>query len=952
VFPVAVNGLLTAAQDPPAPAALPPNLALQATATASSEYNPQNYGARLAIDGQIPGPGSQAEDVGRAWCVQGDTHRNGAEFTLEWPAPVTVASLVYWGRTAWFAEECWKGYELRLDDGPEPVARGEFRRGHGPQGVSLPAPAAVRRLTLTFTSSYGGANPGASEIQVYGEALAAERLPAFHPLENGPPSMLELLEVKETPEMRRRLLAAELGFRRLVLIRRHELNPSHVYTQHVEGFQPGGGLYAWQPTPEGGTLTRLVDSPEGEILDCDVSYDGTEILFSWRQNPALGYQLFRIRADGTGLTRITDGPHHNYNACWLPDGGIAFLSTRRPQFAYCWVSPVGTLCRIQADGSAFRELSANYLNDFTPSVLNDGRIVYGRWEYVDRPAIPIQSLWSINPDGTGLAVYYGNRVLSPATFLEPRAIPGATRVMCILTAHNGPCRGGLGVLDRRYGVNAQEAILNLTPEVDIGRVDQGSGNHVRGPWENPWPLDERHLLISFRGTAVVRDWSGSEQAVIARPNGGCGYYSPQPLQPRARPPVIPSALPDDVASAADGTRWATLVLQDVYRGLEPQVRRGEVARLRIVEEMGKAVRADVSHRAFGFQFPVISCGATYACKKVWGEVAVAADGSACFQVPAGVPIYFEALDADGQAVQRMRSFTHLMPGESQSCIGCHEPRHGTAAPGRPSTATAPAVRPTAPEWGGPKGFSYAEVVQPVLDRHCTSCHAPPTPAGKVDLTGDRTDFFNVSYESLARGREGGQFGYGSPYVSWVPTYNGHEANILQITPKAWGSPASRLADILLRHHPDKDGKPRVQLAEAERRRLLAWMDLNVPYYGTSETSHPDREGCRRLYPAELDTVLADVARRRCGECHPNGTLPRPVWTRITNPQWNTFLTAPLAKAAGGSEACGRAVFATAEDPDYRAILRTFEPVAEDLKARPRTDMPGATADTSVSRSCL
>jgi hypothetical protein len=300
----------------------------------------------------------------------------------------------------------------------------------------------------------------------------------------------------------------------------------------------------------------------------------------------------------------------------------------------------------------------------------------------------------------------------------------------------------------------------------------------------------------------------------------------------------------------------------------------------------------------------------------------------------------------------MRSFTHLMPGETQSCIGCHEPRTGTAAPGRPSTASAPAVRPTVPEWGGPKGFSYAEVVQPVLDRHCVSCHAPPSPAGRADLTGDRTDFFNVSYETLARGREGGQFGFGSPYVSWIPSYNGHEANILQITPKAWGSPASRLGDIVLNGHLDKDGKARVQLDDAERRRLFAWIDLNVPYYGTSETSHPDREGCRRVYPEALDGVLADVATRRCAECHANGALPRAVWTRITNPQWNTFLTAPLAKAAGGAETCGRPAFSSTEDPDYRASLRTFEPVAEELKARPRTDMPGAVADTTVSRSCL
>jgi len=135
-------------------------------------------------------------------------------------------------------------------------------------------------------------------------------------------------------------------------------------------------------------------------------------------------------------------------------------------------------------------------------------------------------------------------------------------------------------------------------------------------------------------------------------------------------------LAPQVVDAASGSEiaWATVVLQDVYRGLEPEVKRGEVKEICVVEEMRKAVRTDVKNRAFGFQFPVISCGATYAGKLVWGYADVAEDGSACFQVPAGRPIYFLALDAEGRAVQRMRTFTHLMPGENQGCVGCHEPR--------------------------------------------------------------------------------------------------------------------------------------------------------------------------------------------------------------------------------------------------------------------------------------
>jgi mono/diheme cytochrome c family protein len=256
-----------------------------------------------------------------------------------------------------------------------------------------------------------------------------------------------------------------------------------------------------------------------------------------------------------------------------------------------------------------------------------------------------------------------------------------------------------------------------------------------------------------------------------------------------------------------------------------------------------------------------------------------------------------------------------------------------------------------PEWGGPKGFDYASVVQPVLDRRCAGCHAPPNAPKGVDLTGDKTDFFNVSYETLARGRRSiGEGEVDNPFTSWIPTYNGQEANILVVTPKAWGSPASKLSRILLSGHPGADGKPRIDITDDERRRIFAWIDLNVPYYGTSETAYPERRGCRQILPDDLGKVLADVGKRRCAECHADGKFPRKVWTRITNPQYNDFLLAPLAPSAGGNGRCGRAVFASADDPDYQAILKTFDPVLSMLKERPRMDMPGAVPACDVNRS--
>jgi len=906
----------------PLPAAAPPeNLARSAAVTASSEFS-RDYVAANLVDGRIPGPMSRA-DVGKAWCTKG---KHQATLTLTWPEPVTVSELVYWGRTAWQWEENWKDFQVHRDGGKEPIVKGRLKQGHGPQRIRLPRPARVRQVTFRFLSSYGGSNPGASEIGVYASPPPDAVLGAFRGLNEPAPT-----PVPDSPGLARRLKAGRLGFTAMLVIERHRVESSHVYTYHCEGQKNGGGLYVCDVTT--GDLRQLVDASDGQILDCDVSWDGRDILFSWRRG-STPYQVYRVGADGGGLTQLTEGDAYNFNACWLPDGGVAFLSTRAPQFAYCWTSPVGVLYRMERDGSNVRRLSANYLNDFTPAVMNDGRIIYGRWEYVDRPAIPIQGLWTINPDGTMLAQYFGNRVLGPATFIDPQTVPGSGAVLCTMTGHNGTCGGAVGLVDPVFGDNAQAAIRNLTPEVPHGRVDRSNNGPRSGPYQTPYPVDETYFLVSYKGHVFVRDYAGTEQAAVLA-SRGMGWRNARPLRPRTRPPVRPPV------SAAAGGEWAAVYLQDVYAGLGPHVRPGEIRRIAVVQEIEKARRADVARRAFGFQFPVVSCGATYAPKKVWGWADVSPDGSAYFQVPANVPIYFMVLDEHGRAVQRMRSFTHLMPGEVQGCIGCHEPRTETPRVARIDVIGRPPQPLRTPEWGR-RGFDYARIVQPVLDRHCTECHKPPDPPKGVDLTGDATDFFSVSYEVLAREGFDRRWG-GRRYTRSISTYNGAEQNILQITPKAWGSPASPLADLLLAGHPDADGKPRVDLREDERRRLFTWIDLNVPYYGTSLARDYGRQGCRRLYPPALDKVLAGVADRRCASCHAGGKVPRKDWVRIGRPRFNTFLTAPLAASAGGTEACGRAVFADTADPDYQAILSVFRTVLEAAARRPRMDMEGVAA---------
>lgn len=901
---------------------MPENLAPAAEIAADSEFS-ADYRAQNVADGRIPDAlGSQ--DLRQAWAVKGDTNRGGAELTLSWKAPVTVREILYFGRTAWQLEECWKTCEVWCDGGAQPSVSANLERRHGPQRITLPEARTLQKMRLRFTASFGGSNPGASEIMVFSEPVAED---AFERLKSGAD------ERSAAPSAAARLALEEarsgaLGFDRLLLVQRRPLNPTHVYTYHVEGLSPGGGLFTL--SLKDGRQTRLVDASDGVILDCQVSYDGRQVLFSWKRTMREPFQIWRINADGSGLACVNGHDSNNMNACWLPDGGIAFMSDRKPAFAYCWTSTSPVLFRADGDGKNVTKLSANYLTDFTPSILEDGRILFSRWEYVDRPAIPIQSLWAINPDGTSLAGVFGNRVLCPATFMEAKGIPGLPgKILCVMTSHNGPCRGAIGLLDLTKGGNAQEAIRNLTPDVRVGPADDaGAGNGLRGPYESPVPLDARYYLVSREGQILLRDYEGAVSAALCGPENGLGFYCAQPLRGRAMPRTPRPSRADPRAEP-----WAEVVMHDVTIGLGGSVKPGEITRIAVVQEMEKDIRSETGKRQFGFQFPVVSCGATYAPKRVWGFADVEADGSAHFKVPAGVPLYFLPLDAEGRAVQRMRTFTHFMPGERQSCIGCHADRNYVSPAlatrgGRSLAAGRPAQELAEPDWGRRDGFSFARAVQPVLDAHCVRCHSEKA---ALDLSGDRTDYFSVAYENLARrgtqaehggDARGGMAAFGkNPYTSWIPSFNGCESNILQVRPKSWGSPVSRLAEVVIAGHPDAKGEKRVALNAGERLRILMWIDLNVPFYGTSQSRQPELRGCRRILPAGLDETLKEVATRR------GIALPTTFYVRLDHPERNPFLAVPLAKGE----------FASPEDPDYRRILACFSGVQEALSQRNDVD---------------
>ncbi|MBK1789560.1 PD40 domain-containing protein [Persicirhabdus sediminis] len=759
----------------------------------------------------------------------------------------------------------------------------------------------------------------------------------------------------------------------IVIVRAH-IGSSHNYTYFNEGFSKGGGLYKYGADG----FQQLVDAAEGQILDCSLSYDAQKVMFSWKKDERTNYDLYTINVDGSDLQQLTSHPSNNFNATWLPDGGIAFLSDRDSNYAYCMHSSSAVLYRMEADGSQVTRLSANYLSDIAPSVMHDGKIVYCRWEYVDRTQIPCQGLWAQNPDGTGLKHIFAGRLIDPITVSEARSIPGTNKLVATLTGHNGPICGAIGVVDLNAGANNPDAVKTILGDMVVLR---GQGRRTdRQKYEFPYPIDENHFLVSNAGSIEMSDFDGKNVSVILPRGMGpsderLGFHAAIPVQPREREPVIKKSI-----SANDKDKNATVIMQDVYIGLEQElekklIKRGDIKELRVIELLAKDNKGLQRKRAFCWQFPVVSGGATMEPKRTLSRVKVEDDGSAMFEVPPMTPLFFQALDADGKVIQRMRTFTQLMPGEVQSCTGCHMDRNNSLPVNKNVSLSAykkVAQKPNGAEWDESLGgFSYSALVQPIWDAHCIECHHAKDKKGGLDLTGDKTDLFSVSYDNLVRTdvnkdptvTNARPEAFEHRHISYIPSYNGVEHKYLSeesFKPFSWGAYKSPLVDLIKSGHKDADGKPRVNLSELEKRIVYAWIDYNVPYYHSSHTNHPQLDrGMRDVTPRHFDRLLSKVEESRCMECHTEkkhtagwwswgggrdrkGRLtPRDHYLNWENPEMNNFMLAPLAKSAGGTEACGKAVFKDKNDPDYQKLIRAFDETYELMKNRPRIDIEGA-----------
>ncbi len=805
----------------------------------------------------------------------------------------------------------------------------------------------------------------------------------------------------ETVQADRALLNAPVLF-----VKRFNYQGLHIYDTFYQ-WRPGGGIYVLEnpaDPPEQHRVRAVIDPKtpetlgEGIYFDPSLAYDAKRLLFCFKGSAQGNSVIYEIGVDGKGLRQVTNldkngnpykgsgGGHHDVKPCYLPDGRIVFTSTRYSGLVPCANNGVAILHVMNADGSDIHTISVNNVTEFDPSVLPDGRILFGRWEYVDRNALVIQSLWTVLPDGRNETALYANNMVFPEAVLQAKPVPGNDAlVVATFAPHNAPPRGTIAMIDTRVGKNDPAAIINFeTPEKPTFNCGDSC---------DPWALNENVVLHSgvpqtpdapsipveapgFRtrnnpklNALMLIDRSGKRAAVHSDP--AIDLHNPIPLVPRPLPRVN--------IDMTDRTKTTgQFFVNDVYASM-PTVKRGTVKWLRVLEETSRVTESPGG--SWMNQTFMISAAMAWSAKIYHGVVPVEPDGSVFFEAPSGRALYFQLLDQDYRLVRGMRTFIQAVPGTTRSCVGCHEYNPGAMGAIRMTNRKPQKLREES--WGS--GYlNYAARVQPIFDAKCVSCHGGEKGmAAGLDLSRGWTEFFNISYEHLTARREKM---YTADLIAGICAMNGTAYWSCKVfDPYTHGSGKAPLADILLKA-PHKD-----RLTQQERETLFAWMDSNGMYFGTWD--YTSAGPTSKPYLNAVARVKGVMKEAGCVNCHATdkGEIKRfDQWINLDSPEMSRVLRAPLPAAATAEGGYGLALcrdrkvdqnfsrkgliygfgyahgvmdldkfptqtwpavwppegqpvtpFASAKDPNYQKILGIIREERIAQLENPRVDMPGA-----------
>jgi len=644
-----------------------------------------------------------------------------------------------------------------------------------------------------------------------------------------------------------------------ILFATHHKAANHMCDQYFGcNARPGGGIYildnAFSPSPT--VRDVLADAvvqngrlkgkklEGGSFMSLELSYDAKTILFAWAQcgrsgqrwSPERSYHIFRACIEPgkpTNLTQLTDGTWNDFDPCFMPGGRILFVSERRGGFGRCHGRPVPTytLHTMRPDGSDIIPISYHETNEWHPSIDNNGMIVYSRWDYVDRDSDVAHHIWLTYPDGRDPRSYHGNypvdRRLRPWMELAIRAVPGSHRYIATAAPHHGQNYGSLVLIDQQIkDDNACSQLKRFTPEVAFPEAEGSTrANAVYG---QAWPLSEKYTLCVYDPGArhygvYLLDCFGNRELLYRDPSVPC--LDPIPLRPRRRPRIIPHMT---TQAAEDKTgapgRVETISVINVYDSDFAWPEGAKVKAMRIVQLFPKATPRSNN--------PNIGLASQSLARGVLGTVPVEADGSCHFEAPVGVPIYFQALDGRGQAIQSMRSDTYVHPGEKLVCQGCHEPKLRMSGGAKVKFAAALRRAPSkiARDVTGSYPLSFPRLVQPVIDRKCLPCHTKEAKAPDLSGTQFGRHGWSKAFETLCR------YGWGKAGGNGAIRRNG---GCRSIAGKV-GAKASRL----LPHLTGPKGHHDLKLTPEDLHRITLWIDCNTNFYGAYHDTDKQARGER------------------------------------------------------------------------------------------------------------
>ena len=667
-------------------------------------------------------------------------------------------------------------------------------------------------------------------------------------------------------------------------------------------FPLGSGGFLCALNLETGKVRSIFKDKEGSIRDPQVHYSGKKIIFSYLPAGKRHFNLYEINSDGSGLRQITKGDWDDIEPTYTPSGDIIFCSSRAKRWVQCWLTPVATMHRCGPNGENIREVSANVEHDNTPWPLQNGQILYTRWEYVDRSQVHFHHLWSMNPDGTRQMVYYGN--LHPGlVMIDAKPIPNSQKIVVSFSPGHGRKEhmGQLAIVDPRLGPDHPDGSERLTNHSEL---------------MDPWAFSEQAFMAARQNKIQLLDVDGYEQTLYELPDEmkeqGYWIHEPRPLQPRP----VEVALADQTNLKQSTGR---LALVDIYQGRKMEgVKRGSIKELLVLETLSEPI-----HYSGGMD--QISRGGTFTLERIVGTIPVEPDGSAYMELPALRSFLFVAMDHAGRPVKRMHSFTSVMPGETTTCIGCHE--HRMQAPDRLQDSRVMQMlgrRPHQPRpiTDIPDVFDFPRDIQPILDKHCIACHNDDRRDGGVNLLGDWGPQYTFSYLTLSYRNLLGD------------NRNRPQSNF---EPYEIGSSASRLLKLIEEKHAD------VNLSAHEQKMIRYWLDAGANYAGTYAANGTGQIGwpyMNKMVPTGEDwpetKAMSAMIGKQCGKCHnrdkknqvphtlTHGTnYDRNFYFNLSYPEKSRVLRGPLVKEQGGFGRC-KDFSLTKDDEAYKVILAGIE----------------------------